>query len=81
MNEELLRELYDNMLDECSPMVKIGVLTYMPSEALYRIDPIAYQVGMNDYESSLREDYENGYGYEELFGDEEEWKITSRTKL
>jgi len=27
---------------------------------------------MSDYESCLREDYENGYGYEELFGDEEE---------
>ena len=72
MNEELLKEMYDDMLDECCPMIKIGGLEVLPSVGLYRIDPIAYRVGMSDYESSLREDYENGHGYEELFGDEEE---------
>jgi len=72
MNERLLKEMYDDMLDGCYPMIKIGNLEYMPSVGLYRIDPIAYGVGMLDYESSLREDYENGHGYEELFGDEEE---------
>jgi len=72
MNEKLLKELYDDMLDECCPMIKIGSLEVLPSVGLYRIDPIAYRVGMSDYENSLREDYENGYGYEELFGDEEE---------
>jgi hypothetical protein len=53
-------------------MITIGTLEYYPSVGLYRLDPIAYRVGMSDYESSLREDYENGHGYEELFGDEEE---------
>tara|TARA_R110000851_G_scaffold320763_1_gene485790 strand:- start:17 stop:235 length:219 start_codon:yes stop_codon:yes gene_type:complete len=72
MNEDLLKELYDDMLDNCYPSIKIGNLEYSPSVALYRIDPIAYRVGMSDYESCLREDYENGHGYEELFGDEEE---------
>jgi len=77
MNEELLKEMYDDMLDDCYPMIEIGGLEYLPSVGLYRIDPIAYRVGMSDYESSLREEYENGYGYidkalEQLFGDEEE---------
>lgn len=72
MDEELLKTMYDDMLDDCLSPIKIGNLEYAPSVALYRIDPIAYRVGMNDYESSLREDYENGHGYEELFGDEEE---------
>jgi hypothetical protein len=45
---------------------------YSQSVAHYRIDPIAYQVGMNDYESSLRTDYENYGSYAEIFGDEEE---------
>ena len=72
MNEELMKEMYDDMLDECYPMVEIGGMHYLPSVALQRLDPIAYKVGMADYESALREDYENGYGYEELFGDEEE---------
>ena len=45
---------------------------YSQSVALYRLDPIAYQVGMNDYESSLRADYEEWGHYAVLFEDEEE---------
>ncbi len=72
MNMRLLEEMYADMLDECYPTVKIAGYEYLPSIALQRLDHIAYMVGMADYESALREDYENGYGYEELFGDEEE---------
>ena len=72
VNESRLREMYDDMLDACYPEVKIGGLMYAQSIALYRIDPIAYQVGMNDYESSLRSDYQNGGHYADLFSDEEE---------
>ena len=72
VNEILLKEWYDNMLDDCYPEVKVGGLMYAQSVALYRLDPIAYQVGMNDYESSLRTDYENYGSYAEIFEDEEE---------
>lgn len=72
VNELLLREMYDDMLDACYPEVKIGNLMYSQSIALYRIDPIAYQVGLNDYESYLRSDYEDGGHYADLFSDEEE---------
>ena len=72
MNERLLQEMYDDMLDACFPPVKMGNLEYPASVAFYRIDPIAYRVGMSDYESNLHEYYENGIDYEELFGDEEE---------
>lgn len=72
VNEILLKEWYDDMLDDCYPEVKVGGLMYAQSVALYRLDPIAYQVGMNDYESSLRSDYENYGSYAEIFGDEEE---------
>ena len=68
----LLKELYDDMLDECYPEIKVGGLMYSYSIALYRLDPISYQVGMNDYESSLRVDYQYDGSYAELFGDEEE---------
>ena len=67
-----IRELYDDMLDSCYPDVEIGDLKYAHSVALYRIDPIAYQVGLNDYESSLRSDYQNYGHYADLFADEEE---------
>ena len=72
VNEVLLKVWYDNMLDDCYPEVKVGGLMYAQSVALYRLDPIAYQVGMNDYESSLRTDYENYGSYKEIFEDEEE---------
>ncbi len=72
VNYILLKEWYDDMLDDCYPEVKVGSLMYAQSVALYRIDPIAYQTGMNDYESSLRTDYENYGSYSEIFGDEEE---------
>jgi len=72
MNERLMKELYDEWLDECYPMVQIAGLECYPSIALYRIDPIAYQTWMNDYESSLRTEYETDGSYYELFGDEEE---------
>ncbi len=72
VNYILLKEWYDDMLDDCYPEVKVGGLMYAQSVALYRIDPISYQVGMNDYESALRIDYENYGSYSEIFGDEEE---------
>jgi hypothetical protein len=72
VNYTLLKEWYDDMLDDCYPEIKVGGLMYSQSVALYRLDPIAYQVGMNDYESSLRTDYENYGSYSEIFGGEEE---------
>ena len=49
MNEELLAPLYDEMLDETNPVVVIGGLTYLPSQVLREVDPIAYRVGFADY--------------------------------
>ena len=76
VNEQVLEELWISMLDDCHPMVKIGTLEYLPSRVLKEVDPIAYRCGMNDYESSLREDYESGFDdcdfMKELFADEEE---------
>ena len=53
-----IEELYDDMLDDCYPMVKIGTLEYLPSRVLKEVDPIAYRCGMNDYESALLADRE-----------------------
>ena len=67
-----IRELYDDMLDSCYPDVEIGGLKYAHSVALYRIDPIAYQVGLNDYESSLLADIQSGYTENSMMFDEDE---------
>ncbi len=72
MNEILLEEWFNDMLDDCYQDVVIAGLTYSASVAFKRIDPIAYRVAMNDYESTLRSDYENYGSYAELFEDEEE---------
>tara|TARA_B100001996_G_C18632819_1_gene582460 strand:- start:571 stop:801 length:231 start_codon:yes stop_codon:yes gene_type:complete len=74
VNEVMLKEWYDDMLDECYPEVEIMGIKYSPSVALFRIDPIAYQVGMNDYESTLRADFEYDHDdtLQKLFEDEEE---------
>ena len=49
-------EVYDNMLDECYEEVTFGTLSYCPSIALYRLDPIAYNCGRSDYYDSLYSD-------------------------
>ena len=41
---------YDDFLDEvCEPVV-IGSLTYSPSQVLKAVDPIAYRVGLSEFE-------------------------------
>ena len=72
VNEFMLKEWYDDMLDDCYPEVEVMGLKFSPSVAFYRLDPIAYQTSMNDYESALRSDYEDYGSYAELFADETE---------
>ncbi len=72
MNEIIMKEYYDDMLNEIFGTIKICGYEYSASRALYRVDEIAYRVGMNDYESILREAHEEDGSYADLFGDEEE---------
>ena len=53
-------ELYDSMLDECYSFKSVGgIFACMePHRVLEEMDPIAYRCGKNDYEDSLREEYE-----------------------
>lgn len=59
MTEQEARNYYDDMLDDCNPMVDVCGYQYQPSRALRILDPIAYNVGFSDYCSSLSE-----YGYQ-----------------
>ena len=47
---------YDDMLDECTPIVKVGMLEYLPARVLKEVDPIAYRCDLSDWLSSLSED-------------------------
>ena len=49
---------YDDMLDECTPMVQIGTLEYSPSQVLKAVDEVAYELGFGEYVDSRREDIE-----------------------
>lgn len=40
---------YDNMLDECTPEIKIGTLTYLPSQVLKNVDKIAYNCSYSEF--------------------------------
>ncbi len=48
-----LEQRYNDMLDDAYGMVQIAGYEYSTSQALKEVDPIAYRVGMNDYESYL----------------------------
>jgi hypothetical protein len=51
----MTEEEYDDLLDEIYQVIKFGTLEYSPSQVLKAVDPIAYRVGMNDYEDSMEE--------------------------
>lgn len=58
-----LEDMYKDMLDDCYGTVEIAGVTYDTSRVLKDTDPIAYQVGMSDYASSLMEDGYEVEGY------------------
>ena len=49
IDEREAYELYDDMLNDCYPMVKFGYLEYLPSQVLKEVDPIAYRCGFHDF--------------------------------
>jgi hypothetical protein len=53
-----LEEMFDEMLDECHTPYMIADMTYTASEILKNCDPIAYRVGLADFESILLEEKE-----------------------
>lgn len=46
-------DAYDEMLDECYPLVRFGHLTYSPSAVLREVDPVAYRCGFVDWTAAL----------------------------
>lgn len=56
MNDYEIEQEYKDMLDDVYGAVDIAGFKYETSQALKEVDPIAYQVGLNDYEASLEGD-------------------------
>ena len=51
---------FDDMLDESHGTVTIAGYEYTTSDALYRLDPIAYRVGLSDFRDGLCSEGEHG---------------------
>lgn len=49
-------ERFDETLDELYEPMRIGELTFYPSDVMYHLDPIAYRVSVSDWESELEEE-------------------------
>ena len=51
-----IEQRHREMLDECYPKVKIGYLTFYPSQIVEECDPTAFRCGAVDYADSLVSD-------------------------
>lgn len=60
ITDEQALEMYDEMLNE-QGVIKIGNLTFYPSEILKQLDTIAYNVGFSEFVDYL---YQDGYKVE-----------------
>lgn len=56
ISENIDEDVYDEMLDDCYGEIEICGCSYAASIAMYRVDPIAYRCGFNDYCDSLYSD-------------------------
>ena len=56
--QDYLQEVYDEMINSCSDPVEVGLLSWPPARVLQRMDPIAYERGMQEYWDSRIQDYE-----------------------
>lgn len=59
-------EMFEELLDECYPEVKIGEVVYNPSQVLKKVDPLYFQMGASENLQHLADDgvlyeYEGDY--------------------
>jgi len=63
ITEQEAYEIYDDMLNECTPNIQIGYIEFEASKLLAEHDPIAYRTGFNDYLDIINEDYDTSDWY------------------
>jgi hypothetical protein len=62
-------ESYDEMLDECYPLVQIGSSTFLASSVLREMNPTCYEIGFSEYCDNAAE---NGHFRVEGYTDDED---------
>lgn len=62
---ENLNDLVDDEIDEICDLIEIGVCKFNPSRVLKELDPIGYEMWVDDYIEQRAEDfyYDLAYGY------------------
>lgn len=58
MTDYELETIYDEILNDSYGEIKLGYLTFYPADIIKNCDPIAYRVGLSDFESTLEEENE-----------------------
>lgn len=58
MSDYEIEESYKEMLDDAYGIIKIGYGEYWASAVLKECDPIAYRIGLSEYEDYLAEEEE-----------------------
>jgi hypothetical protein len=56
MSDRELEEMYDDILNDSYGEIKLGYLTFSPADIIKNCDPIAYRVGLSDFESTFETD-------------------------
>jgi uncharacterized protein (DUF2164 family) len=50
-----MKDFYDELLNDCYGEIKLGNLVFSPAEIIKRLDPVAYNQGLLDFEDTMRE--------------------------
>lgn len=58
MSDYEIEEQYKEMLDDAYGIIKIGYSEFYASDVLRECDPIAYRIGLSEYEDQIREEEE-----------------------
>jgi hypothetical protein len=56
MEDYEIQRAYDEMLDDAYGIIKIGYSEFYASDILKSCDPIAYRIGLSEYEDYLAEE-------------------------
>ena len=48
--------MFEELLDECYPEVKVGCCTFSPSQVMKELDPVCFEIGVTENLDSLVED-------------------------
>lgn len=73
ITEDELHDSFDDALDQHDE-IKIGSLTFSPSQVLRNCDPIAYRIGVEEYADMIAQDgtFVKGYTEPSEYGYDEE---------